>query len=164
MICFHKRYNLGDKHEVDSDAYASWDEMEEGIRNEYNVVAMKPLYLFDHSGITISTRDFNDRWDSGRIGFVIITKDNLKKMCGDTEYTIEQIYDMLEGEVDTYDKFLRGDVYSYTIYEVEKCSLGHKHESVLESCGGYYSEAEARTEAESIMKYYEDKTAIAYHG
>ena len=33
-------------------------------------VAILPLYLYDHSGLTMSTNDFGDRWDSGCVGFI----------------------------------------------------------------------------------------------
>ena len=83
MICFHKRYNLGDKHDFNSRDYESWEEMEEAVRNHYEVLALKPLYLYDHSGITISTSPFSCNFDSGKIGFVIVDKDNLQKLISE---------------------------------------------------------------------------------
>jgi len=41
-----------------------------------------PLYLLDHSGITISTRDFNDRWDSGQIGWTYVSNEDIAKEFG----------------------------------------------------------------------------------
>src|SRR5258705_5190303 len=73
MICFHRRYNLGDKHEFQHQDYSSWDEMKQAIIKKYKPVCIKPLFLYDHSGITISTTEFNDKWDSGQVGFVVIT-------------------------------------------------------------------------------------------
>ena len=59
LICFHGRYNLGDKHEYNHNDYDGWDEMEQAIlRKEKDVVWISPLYLYDHSGITISTSPF----------------------------------------------------------------------------------------------------------
>ena len=43
-------------------------------------VAM-PLYLYEHSGITISLTDFKDRWDSGQVGWVYIDKETMDKEC-----------------------------------------------------------------------------------
>jgi hypothetical protein len=163
MVCFHKRYNLGDKHNVPSDTYESWDEMEEAVIVEYGVLARAPLYMYEHSGIAIATSPFNCRFDSGRLGFVIITKDSLMKMCGHTDFTQAQLQEMIEAEVKQYNSYLQGDVYEYSIYEVQKCSLGHEHEELLDDCGGYYSEEEARAEAEGIVKLYEERVAVAYH-
>jgi hypothetical protein len=164
MVCFHKRYNLGDKHNVNGDEYASWAEMEEAIKADEEVMIMKPLYMYEHSGITISTSPFSCGWDSGRLGLVYITKASLMKMCGRADFTEEELNAMLESEVKTYDMYVQGEVYSYSIYEVVTCSLGHEHEELLDDCGGYYGEEEAREEAEAIVKVYEEQTAVAYHG
>ena len=42
MVCFHKRYDLGDKHNIKHDDYSSWEEMEEGIKADEEVMIMKP--------------------------------------------------------------------------------------------------------------------------
>lgn len=45
-------------------------------------VAILPLYLYDHSGLTMSTNDFGDRWDSGCVGFIYMDKDTAMKEIG----------------------------------------------------------------------------------
>lgn len=45
-------------------------------------VAILPLYLYDHSGLTMSTSDFGDRWDSGCVGFIYMDKDTAMKEIG----------------------------------------------------------------------------------
>jgi len=82
MICFHRRYNLGDKHNYRHDDYNNWDEMKKDIMKRENVGVILPLYLYDHSGITISTTPFNCPFDSGQIGFIYIRKDTLFKNVG----------------------------------------------------------------------------------
>lgn len=58
MVCWHRRYNLGDKHDYDSPQDFCESE-------EYkSALVILPVYLYDHSGITISNSDFGDRWDS----------------------------------------------------------------------------------------------------
>jgi hypothetical protein len=37
-------------------------------------VCIKDLYLYDHSGITISTSPFSCGWDSGQVGFIYLTR------------------------------------------------------------------------------------------
>lgn len=39
---------------------------------------MVPLYLLDHSHLSLSIVDFNDRWDSGQIGFAFLTAETQK--------------------------------------------------------------------------------------
>jgi hypothetical protein len=63
---------------------------------------------------------------------------------------------LMEGEVETYDNFVRGEVYSFRVFEQEVCSMGHTHEEQVEYCGGYYSEEDAEDEAKSLVRYYEN--------
>lgn len=154
MICFHGRYNLGDKHDFDSNDFDSWDEMEKYIIATEKPIIIKPLYLYDHSGITISTSPFSCRWDSGRIGFVFITKESARKnfsvkRC--TKDIVEKCEKILEAEVDTYDKYLRGGSYGFRVYEVSGCDLGHKHEEELESCWGFNDIDECMTEGKCYV-------------
>ena len=72
MVCFHKRYDLGDKHDYDENNYDSWDELKEDIIKQENVHTILPLYLYDHSGITMNTTGFSCRWDSMRVGFIFV--------------------------------------------------------------------------------------------
>jgi hypothetical protein len=156
MICFHKRYDLGDKTDYKSDNFDSWDELKTQIESDYKVLMIKPLYMYDHSGITISTSPFGCNWDSGQIGWVFIDKDNLQRISGDSdgfnELNLEEITD---SEVKTYDQYVTGEVYRYTIYEIETCSLGHEHKNFVEGCGGYFGEEECESEGQSVLQHLE---------
>lgn len=44
-----------------------------------------PLYLYDHSGITISTVPFSCPWDSGQVGWIYAPKDTFRKATGYSE-------------------------------------------------------------------------------
>ncbi|MCK4237452.1 MAG: hypothetical protein KAX38_10065, partial [Candidatus Krumholzibacteria bacterium] len=72
MICFHRRYDLGDEHELDTEDYANWDSMRDHIIKELDAAIVLPLYLLDHGGITMSTTPFSCPWDSGQIGWTYI--------------------------------------------------------------------------------------------
>lgn len=153
MVCFHKRYDLGDENDYCSSNYDGWEEMKEDIIEKENVHTILPLYLYDHSGITMSTSNsypFNDRWDSMMVGWIFVSKDKVRKESLD-ETKIEQY---LIGEVKTYDQYLTGDVYGYRISKVTPCDLGHEHEEELDSCWGFYGEEECIDEAKSMVKYY----------
>ena len=151
MICFHKRYELGDKTDYRTEDYDSWEELKEGIIKNEGEVVILPLYLYDHSGITISTSPFGCNWDSGRIGFIFVSKYKIKKE-GIDETKVEEY---LKGEVETYDQYLTGEVYRYSIYEIETCSLGHEHKNLVEGCGSFYgSEEECKKEGEDLIKHY----------
>ena len=79
MICFHNRYNLGDKHEYSSSSFNNWNELKEQIKKDHDIAVILPLYLYDHSGITISTEPFSCNWDSGQIGWAFVSKETVRK-------------------------------------------------------------------------------------
>jgi hypothetical protein len=154
IFSFHKRYDLGDKTNYKSSDFNSWDEMKEQILLDYKVLLIKPLYMYDHSGITISTSSFSCNWDSGQVGWVFIDEKQLNLMCGkDFERGEEKLNLIIDGEVKTYDEYLTGQVYQYTIYEIHTCDKGHQHKSVVESCGSYYDEGDCRDEGQSVLDH-----------
>lgn len=156
MICFHNRYDLGDKHEYNSKDYQGWNDLKEQIEKDYNVGVILPLYLYDHSGITISTSPFGCQWDSGQIGWVFCTKEEMDsnwiELSGQDKEERSEV--LLKGEVETYDQYLTGDVYGYKVFKVDTCDKGHTHEEELDSCWGYYGEDECMNEGVSVMEYY----------
>ncbi len=106
-----------------------------------------PLYLYDHSGITMSTGRFSCAWDSGQVGFVFVSLAQARKnwmlddaatwdtpMPYDHDKSVkplrERAADLLKAEVETYDQYLRGDVYGYTVT--------HKETGEEDSCWGFY--------------------------
>ncbi len=155
MVCFHRRYNLGDKHNF------SVEEAEEMMKGKDICVSL-PLYLYDHSGITMSTGSFSCKWDSGQIGWIFVTKEqvrkeyNVKKISKDL---IEKVTRVLEGEVETYDQYLTGDVYGYRISKVEVCDKGCEHKDEIDSCWGYYGMESVEEEGNSMLEYYLNKCA-----
>lgn len=145
MVCFHNRYDLGDKHNM------TVEEAKDMMK--HNNVFSLPLYLYDHSGLTINTTGFSCPWDSGQVGFIYVTKEQVRK-----EYSVKRIskqlkthvLDYLRGEVETYDKYLRGDVYGYSI---------DKEYDLGDSCWGFYGYDCCLQEAKSIIDWHlEQKT------
>lgn len=134
MVCFHNRYDLGDKHSYDADDYSGWEEMEKAIlKEEGRGTVILPLYLYDHSGISMSTGAFSCRWDSGQVGFILANKKSILEEFGGkivTKKLRERIEGILEGEVETYTKYLEGDVYGFVIEDEEG-----EH---IDSCYGFY--------------------------
>ena len=151
MVCFHKRYDLGDKTDYRSEDYDSWKELMLGIIENEGEVFILPLYLYDHSGITISTSSFSCPWDSGQVGFIFVSKHKVKKEGIDED----KVIDYLKNEVKTYDQYLTGDVWGYKVYEIEECNLGCEHKKLVDSCFGFYGEDECRSEGENILQHYE---------
>jgi hypothetical protein len=78
--CWHKRYTLGDNDEEkpNSAIFNSFDELKNHIIKTQHPILIKPIRMYDHSGLFFSlppiTYPFNDRWDSGWVGFIFMTK------------------------------------------------------------------------------------------
>lgn len=141
MICAHKRYTLGDEHNFDHDNYASWEEFKLAIEEELNPLLILPLYMYDHSGQTISLTPFGDQWDSGQIGWVVITKERLKELGIKGPYTVKKLFNIAKEEVKIYDQWMTGDVYGYKLIEFETCgACNHTDEKVVDDCWGFYGD------------------------
>lgn len=170
MVCFHRRYNLGDVHNFsdkddllyslfvdtigDEDkaerdygeivdrfdtpeygGYGSYkhakavdDALLEVIERKHVIL---PLYLYDHSGITMNTTGFSCPWDSGQVGWIYASKDDIIKEYGEENLTPEKrekAENLLRGEVDYYDHYIRGDCYGFQLY---------KDGEELDSCWGF---------------------------
>lgn len=138
MACWHRRYNLGDV-QPKQDA-------QEWLADPENVPAgsvVLPLYLYDHSGISISTGKFSCPWDSGQIGYIVATPERMRKMGGWMVITAKRralVESYLKNEVSTYDDFLTGNVWGYTIESTHDCGecSSKVHEPEHEdSCWGF---------------------------
>jgi len=148
MICFHKRRNLGDKdHGYRESGFSSWENLAAEIRKTEKPAVILPLYLYDHSGITIRTGPFSSPWDSGQVGFIFISREKAKKEFGIKRFTKKSL-DMLEKglvqEVQVYDMYLTGEVFGYVI------DRDGEHES---SCWGYFGLDDVKAAATEAAEY-----------
>jgi hypothetical protein len=142
MVCWHRRYDLGDKHNMDLET------AKELINNNPDVFSL-PLYLYDHSGITMRTGPFSCPWDSGRVGWIYCDKDMIRKewkVKKVTKKLINWAYKCMEGEVKTYDMYLTGDVWRYDIKD--------KNGDDLDSCGGFFGYNYCLEEAKSAADWH----------
>ena len=138
MICHHKRYFLGDKHNK------STDEVCDMLAGKQKDIVVLPLYLYDHSGITMNTTGFSCPWDSGMVGCIFADYVNIRSWYGVKKITkklIEKVKLHLLQEVKCYDDYISGNIYTYTIL---------KDNEEMDSCGGYPYE-DALNEAKAIV-------------
>lgn len=119
MVCFHGRYDLGDVgHGFSESDQTTWEELEKNIRKQHRVLAILPLWLYDHSGISISTGR-TCQWDSGRIGFIFTTRKALQKIGWKKEdRTEEKALEILRNEIEEYNTYLQGDIWCYDLENV----------------------------------------------
>lgn len=102
------------------------------LLNSSNNVAVMPLHLYDHSGLSISTGSFIGRalhaeWDSGQVGYIHMTKDTaVGNLAMPTDTGLKPLNDenwkaraedYMKAEVREYDNYLRGMVYGYRTFE-----------------------------------------------
>ena len=91
-----------------------------------------PLYLYDHSGITMNTTGFSCPWDSGQVGWIYADKEKVEKEYGEvTPETMEKARRLLEGEVKEYDCYISGQCYGFQLF---------KDEEEIDSCWGFLGE------------------------
>lgn len=106
-------------------------------------IVSQPLYLYDHSGISISTGGFSCPWDSGQVGFAFVTlaalrECTMKPRAVWTKRNRQWAIDCINGECETYDQYLRGDVYGYQVEvspldDYESADWEH-----VDSCYGFF--------------------------
>lgn len=152
MVCFHRRYRLGDKTD-----FKYPEDITEFLRENSGKVISYPLYLYDHSGITISIEPFSCPWDSGQVGYIYVEKEKVLKEFKKKKLSkklVKKIEELLQSEVETYDKFIRGEVYGYEVYKLDKCKeCDQISEEFVDSCWGFYEKEECISNAKEIIKH-----------
>lgn len=98
-----------------------------------------PLYLYDHSGITMRTSAFSCPWDSGQVGFIYVPIKQIKAEYGWkvlTKARRQRIYDYLTNEVKAYDDYLTGQVYGFELQQWNGVEWEEE-----DNCYGFYGDA-----------------------
>jgi len=168
MTCWHRKYTLGDEQpkcdpdewleqvaNIDTDVDDYKFSREDCIRMiEEQGTVILPLYLYDHSGITMSTGKFGCPWDSGQVGWIYCTKKTIEK----EGWAPEKAALYMEGEVETYDDWLIGNVYGYDIETADGNDTG-------EACSGFYGDPDKSgviEEAKRMVDYMCQKSQEEY--
>jgi hypothetical protein len=112
------------------DERLNMDELET-ITNDPNNIVL-PVYMYDHSGITINTTGFSCPWDSGQVGIIYCTKEKAvyewgKKIC--TAKVRHRAVEYMKGEIETLDDYLTGNVFGFRVLDPEG--------NDVESCWGF---------------------------
>jgi len=144
----HRRYDFGDE---------NYDNRESIDKAERQAIAngdiVLPLYMYDHSGITVSLSPFSCPWDSGQVGFVAVPRKKMIEEFGKKRFTPalkKRALKIAQGEVEDFDKYCTGDVYGYVI------------DGDGDSCYGYYGMEYAIEEAKSVVDYIVDQERKEY--
>lgn len=103
----------------------------ERLKQEFGATVILPIYMYSHGGETINTTGFSCPWDSGQVGWIFVTTEdickeyNCKRVNPAIRHRVAQI---LIGEIETYDQYIRGEVYGYELFD--------KTGNVIDSCCG----------------------------
>lgn len=144
MLCFHSRYNLGDTKKyakekgivLTSQSFSSWDSLQSLIdkQERSDILFIRPLFLMDHSGLSMNIGGFNCNWDSGQVGFIFTTKKRVREWYGVKKITddlLKKVETHMHTEVEEYSNYLGGFVYGYTVHKNDE------DEEEIDSCWGF---------------------------
>jgi len=141
MVCSHGSYDLGDVqgnkkesnnwHDILVNALIEAYDLEKSIEElteeeieeltEDRTVYL-PLYLYDHSGLTMNTTGFHSRWDSGQVGWIFMVEDEVEKnFTGNYFEKRKQAKKELKSQVRIYDQYIRGEIYNIRLYKRIEC-------------------------------------------
>ena len=141
----HRHYNP-QKHKMEEIIW--WDDDGKWHVDENYIFVH--IHFYEHGGLAIwSSREMPQRydWDSGYFGLMAVHKDKAAKEFGDVTNpeVHERVVKCLEGEVECWDTYYRGEVYGYEVY--------NEDDEFVDSCWGFYGEPdEVMEEAVSIAE------------
>lgn len=117
--------------------FDSRDADEKRLSKNPDIVCFLPLYVYDHSGIAMNTTGFSCPWDSGQIGYIVVTRERLKSMFPSWRRVSRPRRELLEAylrsEVQTAADYLEGNVYGFIVED--------ENGGEIDSCWGYYGDA-----------------------
>ena len=161
MYCRHNKYILGDGElglELHNSECSNWNDELRMLQRKFNIAVIQPLFLFDHGGLSISTSK-SCTWDSGQVGFIFITKEELRDIFDIKRVTSKHLAraeEMLYDELKTYDNYLRGEVYCYSI---EDEITGE----TVDSCGGWYGYESLKDIKDEIKTFLSSQPVAAQY-
>jgi hypothetical protein len=156
MACYHRNYRLGDLHNS-----MCMQEINDYVKRK-DVISL-PLYLYDHSGITMNTTGFSCPWDSGQVGYIYVTYENIRKNFSCKHVTKEKIHHVLEilkSEVSVYNDYIMGNVYGYIL---------KRNGGKIDSCWGFIGDWDGKeygalVEAKSVADNYNSSKCFIEEG
>lgn len=131
LYAYHRRYSLADTDVANINLNAAL-----ALYESNSTIGFK-VYMYEHCDIRLSTAPFFCSWDSGQVGFILVTKEkarqwfNVKRL---SKKLVEKIETQLRSEIETYSKYLNGDVYEVLIEDEQGELIDHST--------GFYDEPE----------------------
>ena len=104
----------------------------DSIENNVDNICL-PVYAYVHGSVQLNTTGFNCKWDSGQCGLVYTTIEDALYEFSELEMTpqlLEKIKQRLVGDVETFNQYLNGEVYGYTVTGADG--------EIIDECYQYY--------------------------
>ena len=138
LYAWHRRYRFGEKPPEWATEAMREGRLDEAILAEYPEAVILPVYMYEHSGIALSTGAFGCAWDSGQLGVIFTTEAMESRYDEATKTWVPAVtpedkrltaLTYLRAIVEEMDNRVRGNVWGY----VAKTPEGEH----LDSCWGY---------------------------
>jgi len=158
--CFHKRRDIGDRHDHRHDEFDGWEEFGRHLAEAHGAIHLRPVMLIEHSGtrLYIGTEK-RCEFDSGRVGWVYATRGRYAEAYGEEWADLPEQRERLDWafsvEIDALNDYMNGAVYAYVI---EKLNVREGEWEGEESCHGHYGEF-TEEEAMYFLNEYIGKVA-----
>lgn len=93
------------------------------------------VYMYDHSGVSISTSSFGCSWDSGMLGIIgIVDKDKFRKSFPTKRINTKKALNRLDSWIEEINHYLIGNCWGFIIED--------ENGDVVDSCGGFVGDFE----------------------
>ena len=129
--------------------YEHWNNLRrEQLKLKKSDIAIAyPITKYEHGEISLQL-GYKQGWDYGVVGFVYVTKEQVRKCYGVDRITksiIERATNCLQDELDMLTHWLNSDCYGWQIkeYALTDDGLDWKEVDVLDACWGYFGKEQA---------------------
>jgi len=146
--------NFIQENDDETEFYFHWDELKNYAF--YSVYHSGDEIKIDsriHKNDTLSYSDYEN------ISFILAFNIEERGLNIDDEKAIDEA---VKSWVNCYNSLVNGQCYGFTLYELEKCNLGHVHENEIDSWGGFYGYENDSSMILSMLDHCIDKKEITY--
>ena len=137
--------------------YVHWENLRrEQLKLKKSDIAIAyPITKYEHGNISLSL-GYKSGWDYGVVGFVYVTKAQVREWYGVNRITksiIERAKTCIQSELDTLTSWLNGDCYGWQIkeYALTDDDLDWEEVGMLEGCWGYFDKEQAQDAMKDML-------------
>lgn len=128
---WHDKYTIGGKDDENNQSKPDSPEEYKELTSHFAVFL--PVFMMDHSNVSISTTPYSCPWDSGQVGVIGLTQKALKEESWDEPRA--KAY--LKSSVEELNQFMQGRVYRYNLEEFDTTIADYE---TIDSLSGIYAE------------------------